>query len=540
MQIHEAIQQLVTYLRGIWRFRWYAMGISWLVAVVGWIYVSTLPDQYESSAQVLVDTDTMLRPLLRGLAVESNIEQRVQLMTTTLMSRPNLEKLARMTDLDIHAQTPDQMNTLIAQLKDSISLRSGSVTRSINAARQDFYTISAIHTNGHTAKKIVESLLNIFIEETLGNTRLDSDVAQKFLVEQIEEYEARLTEAENRIKEFKQQNIGKMPDSGRGYFEQLQSAQSELAQAKLLYMEALNRRDELERQLAGEEPIFGFGSMPGSHLQGYAHPLDARISELKNQISDLLLNYTENHPIVIARRDQLEALEREREQDLKSHPQQEVSKPAQQLETNPVYQQLKISLGQAEADVSSLRVRVQEYEKRAVKLEELVNIGPEIEAKLQSLNRDYEVNKQNYDALVARLESAKLAEQAGQSGDDVKFQIVDPPRVPLKPSGPNRLLLSTASMIAAIGAGVGLAFLFSQLRPAIYDRRTLKIVSGYPVFGVVSRYWTSDLLVKKRIEFGGFITVALMLGLVFTGFVYLQVAHSELLNELRSFVEALQ
>ena len=111
MQIHETIQQVITYLRGIWRFRWYAMGISWLVAVVGWVYVSALPDQYQSSAQVLVDTDSMLRPLLRGLAVESNIDQRVQLMTTTLMSRPNLEKLARMTDLEA------QLAELRGQLK---------------------------------------------------------------------------------------------------------------------------------------------------------------------------------------------------------------------------------------------------------------------------------------------------------------------------------------------------------------------------------------------------------------------------------------
>jgi polysaccharide chain length determinant protein (PEP-CTERM system associated) len=530
MQIHETIQQAITYLRGIWRFRWYAMGIAWLIAIVGWVYVSTLPDQYEASAQVLVDTDSMLRPLLRGLAVESNIDQRVQLMTTTLISRPNLEKLARMTDLDIHAKTPAEMDALLARLKQNITLRS--------ATRQDFYTISAVDTNAQTAKNLVESLLNIFIEDTLGNTRQDTDVAQKFLMEQIKEYEARLTEAENRIKEFKQKNIGSMPDTSRGYFEQLQSSQAELAQAKLLYKEALNRRDELKRQLMGEEPVFGFGSTFSAQSQGMKHPLDERIYQIKNQIDDLLLTYTENHPIVKAKREQLEALEREREEDLKSLPKVE-SKPVQQLEANPIYQQLKISLGQAEADVSSLSVRVEEYEKRVVSLKERVNTGPEIEAELQSLNRDYALNKQNYDTLVARLESAKLAEQAGQSGDDIKFQIINPPRVPLEPSGPNRLLLSTASMFAAIGAGISLAFLLSQLRPAIYDRRTLKLVSGYPVFGVVSRYWTPELLVKKRIEFSGFITVAVMLGLVYAGVAYVQVVNNELLNEFKSLVEAL-
>lgn len=531
MEIQNTIQQFITYLRGIWRFRWYAMGISWLIAVVGWVYVSTMPDQYQSSAQVLVDTDSMLRPLLRGLAVESNIDQRVQLMTKTLMSRPNLEKLARMTDLDIRARTPEEMDALIFRLQKNITLRS--------ARRQDFYTISATDGDAQMSKNIVESLLNIFIEDTLGNTRQDSDVAQKFLLQQIKEYEDRLIEAENRIKEFKQQNIGQMPSEGRGYFEKMQSAQTELAQAKLQYKEALNRRDELKRQLTGEEPVFGFAATPLTQPQNTNYPLDERITELKNQIDQLLLSFTENHPDVIARREQLEALERQKKEELESRPKEE-TKTVQHLETNPIYQQLKIALGQAEADASSLRVRVQEYEKRVIKLKELVNTGPEIEAKLQSLNRDYALNKKNYDKLVARLESAKLAEQAGQSGDNVKFQIIDPPRVPLEPSGPNRLLLSTASMVAAIGAGVALAFLLSQLKPAIYERRTLKLVSGYPVFGVVSRYWTPKLLLKKRIEFGGFLTVAFMLALVYSGVVYVQVANGEMLHQFRSIIETLR
>jgi polysaccharide chain length determinant protein (PEP-CTERM system associated) len=502
------------------------MGISWLVAVVGWVYVSALPDQYQSSAQVLVDTDSMLRPLLRGLAIESNFDQRVQLITKTLLSRPNLEKLARMTDLDIQANTPEQINALITRLQKSIKLSS---TR-----RQDFYTISVVDADAKTAKLLVESLITIFIEDALGNTRQDSSAAQKFLMEQINEYEARLTKAENRIKEFKQENVGKMPDAGRGYFEQLQAAQTTLEQARLQYKEALNRRDELKRQIAGEEPVFGFADTSPTQLQ--MHPLDERIAHLKNQIDELLLSYTENHPNVIARKEQLAELEREREQDLASRPNVK-TKSAQRLETNPIYQQLKISLGQTEAEVSSLKVRVDEYEKRVTKLNKLVNTGPEIEAKLQSLNRDYALNKQNYDTLVARLESAKLGEEAEQSGDNIKFQIINPPQVPLQPSGPNRLLLSSTSIFVAIGAGIGLAFLLSQLRPAIYDRRTLKLVSGYPVFGVVSRYWTPELLFKKRIEFGGFLTVAFVLGLVYLGVLYVQVANAEMLHQFRSIIE---
>jgi polysaccharide chain length determinant protein (PEP-CTERM system associated) len=503
------------------------MATVWIVTIAGWFYISNLPNQYQASAKVLVDTDSMLRPLLRGLAIQSNVSQRVQLMTRTLLSRPNLEKVARMTDLDLKAKTTGAMNSLVAQLKSSIRL--------IGTRNQDLYTITATHSNPETAKDIVQAVLTIFIEDTLGGARNDSDVAQKFLMQQIKEYETRLVEAETRIKKFKQENIGRMSGDGRGYFEKLQLAESELEQAKLRLREAEKRRDELKRQLSGEEPVFGFGTK-GSSTNLRPHHLDNRINALRTQIDELLLVYTDQHPNVITRQEQLRDLEREREDDLKTKPQQ-IARPKQQLDTNPVYQQLRISLGQAEVEVSSLSVRVQEYENRVSKLKNLVNVGPELEAELKALDRDYALNKRNYNTLIARLESAKLAEEAEQTGDNVKFETIEPPRVPLAPSGPNRLLLSTVSLMAGLAVGFSLAFLLSQLRPTIYDRRTLKEVSGYPVFGVVSRYWTPELLFRKRVEFGAFLAVGTVLALVFAGVIVSQQMDIALFEQLGKILE---
>ena len=107
--MRELYEQLLTYLTGTWRYRWFIMLIAWLVCIVGWGYVYQLPDKYRASARVHVDTKSMLTPLLRGLTVGANKGQQVQLVKRTLLSRPNLEKLARMTDLDLVALTPDDM-----------------------------------------------------------------------------------------------------------------------------------------------------------------------------------------------------------------------------------------------------------------------------------------------------------------------------------------------------------------------------------------------------------------------------------------------
>ena len=107
--MRELYEQILIYLKGVWRYRWFMMLATWLVCIVGWGVVYQLPDKYESSSRVHVDTQSMLAPLLRGLTITTNTSQRVQLVTRTLLSRPNLEKLARMTDLDLSALTPADM-----------------------------------------------------------------------------------------------------------------------------------------------------------------------------------------------------------------------------------------------------------------------------------------------------------------------------------------------------------------------------------------------------------------------------------------------
>lgn len=503
--MQEIIQQVLTYLRGIWRFRWVAMGISWVVCLVGWVYITQMPNQYIATARVHVDTDSMLRPLLRGLTIQSNITQRISLMTKTLLSQPNLEKIARMADIDIEATGPGQMDRIVRGLKKSIRLQQ---TRQAN-----LYSISVTHNDPVKARDIAQALLTVFVEDTMGQTRQDSDSAQKFLLEEIKELEQRLIEDENRIKEFKQKNIGKMSSDGGGYFTRLQQAQTRLDQAKLNLVEVSVRRDELKRQLLGEEPTFGLGSYQAKSQT--PHELDARIKQMQDQLNDLLLNYTDKHPKVMALQDTIDTLVAKRQKDLDSRPaaiQRQTS-----VDKNPVYQQIKISLGVAEAEESSLKVRVREYEARVKELKNLVNTVPENEVKLRSLNRDYALTKKNYDTLLARLETAKLSEKAGKSGDDVKFKVIDPPNASNEPTGPNRPILGSAIFVVALGVALAVAFLLSQIRPAIYDQKTLRSVSGFPVFGSVSRYWTPDLLFKKRIEFGVFMTTGLVLMAIFGG-----------------------
>ena len=494
--MHELLSTLKSQIRSAWRFRWYAAVAAWIIALAGWGMIFVMPDKYQSTAKVYVDTDSVLRPLLEGLAVQTDLQQRLQLMTRTLLNRENLEKILRETDLDLQASTVQAREKIIEKLRDSVEIET--------QRRQNFYSISYEYKDPYVAKKVVEILLNIFVEAALGDTRVESDTAQKFLAQQIKEYETRLVEAESRLTEFKRRNVDAMPGQSGGVFSQLQKAQDELQDIDLQLKEAQIRRDELQRQFqrtAAEERK--------RRSQGQVvteTPTGRRILAMETRLDELLLRYTDEHPDV----KELKATIQELRAQESQQPNVTESPSAQMAST--ALEELKLAFRQAEVNLRGLALRKREYQKRVDSLKEKLDVLPKAEAELTRLNRDYEIHRQNYQELVQRLESAKMSEQADQAGDSVKFRIVEPPKVPLLPVGPKRILLSIAILILGLAAGGGLAFLIAQLKPVYYDLSVLRSQTGFPVLGQISRIWTSELTLRRRIEVGGFgVSVALLL-----------------------------
>ncbi len=126
--MQEIISQILVLLRGAWRYRWLAVVLAWVISVGGWIFVQTMPDRYESSTQVYVDTESLLRPLLTGLAVNRDVMSQVAMMQAVMLSRPNLEKVAQQTDMMLAAKTPREQEAVLDSLQSRIAL-SRSVSR---------------------------------------------------------------------------------------------------------------------------------------------------------------------------------------------------------------------------------------------------------------------------------------------------------------------------------------------------------------------------------------------------------------------------
>jgi len=482
--LQEALAQIYGYALGVWRHRWAALATAWVIALVGWAYVWQMPESYKATARLYVDSNSVLRPLMRGLAITPNIDQRIAMMSRTLLSRPNLEKLARMTDLDLQATTDVQKEALISRLEDSVSIGGSRGNASI-------YSIAVTDRDRDTARRIAQSLITVFIEMSLDDKREDSSGAQSFLDKQIAESERRLVEAENRLARFKQQNVDVLPGEGGDYYARLQTARGQLEAARLELREQQNRRDELQRQLDGEEPVF----IAGGSAAPSALPIDGRIQALQSQLDTLLSRYTSKHPEVRQLQGLVEELQAEKAAQLQALGAGAAS-TFSGLGSSPVYQGMRTMLAEADASVAELSVRVTEYERRVEKLTEKVNAIPQIEAQLKQLTRDYGVLSQQHEEMLQRREAARISSDVESNAGDVSFRVVDPPFVPSKPSEPNKLLLNAGVLVVALCGGVALALCLSLVHPIVGDARMLAVATGLPLLGSVT--WNKSDEQKRR------------------------------------------
>ncbi|MDO8860433.1 chain length-determining protein [Haliea sp. E1-2-M8] len=464
--MQDVLAQVVTHILGVWRHRWLALALAWVIALAGWAFVWQMPESYVASARIYVDTNSILRPLMRGLTIDANINQRIAMLSQTLLNRPNLQKLTRMTDLDLQATSVAEQESLIQRLEDSIELSGERRSSSL-------YNITVTDPDRETARRIAQALITVFIETSISDKRLDSSGAKSFLERQIVESEQRLVEAENRLAEFKQQNVDVLPGERGDYYSRLQSAKENLQVARLQLREVENRRTELQRQIDGEVPMG----------DGVRLPIDERIHSLRLQVDMYLASYTAKHPQVVRLQNLIEELERERDQEfirLRSEP------GAVAWGDNPVYQGMRTMMAEAEAQAAELRVRVAEYQRRVEELSSRVDLIPQIEAQLTQLNRDYGVISSQHQQMLQRRESARLSGDVESSASDVSFRVIDPPFVPREPSHPNKPLLNLGVLLMALGGGVGAALLFSIVHPIITDGRMLSKATGLPLLGMVT------------------------------------------------------
>ena len=497
--------------RALWRARWLVLSVAWIVSALLGTAVLLVKDRYEASARIYIDTQSVLKPLMVGLAFQPNIEEQLRMLARTLISRPNVEALRASPEVgwdNAAAQSdpsPGKREQEIDSLMKAIKMAPGG-------AGTNSYTISYRDTDPQRAQRVVAQLVKMFVASSSDSKRKDSQDARSFIEEEIRENEAKLVAAEERLKDFKLKNFGVTGVAAQGYFSRMSSLAEEVDKLRLEFNAAEQSRDAIKRELASEAPQLPVTALAGPGAPAAPAPLvsefEPRLDAARKQLDELLRRYTDEHPDVVSTRRVIAQLEVQKRQDLEHREQARAQALALEgpkgsttmaaAATNPVFQQLRISLAAAEANVASLRVRLSTQQAKLAEIRALANRTPQIEAEFSQLNRDYEIIRKNYEQLVTRRESASLGVKIDQSSPLAEFRIIEPPRTSPSAVQPNRVSLAALSALLALAAGVGAALLRAKLRPVVSTPKALRELSGRPVLGSVSLLMNPQALRAQR------------------------------------------
>jgi polysaccharide chain length determinant protein (PEP-CTERM system associated) len=497
------IEHVLDEARGAWRFRWLALAVAFAIALAGWVTVFALPDRYSAEARVFVDTRTALRPALQGLTVDQNVDAQINFVRQSLLEGPQLESIAKQTGILLPSVKDERKK---ARILDNFSNRVALTVSNAGSQGDERSTAGTIYefhfedVSRARALDVVDTLLSTFVEQTLGGKREGSENAQKFLEAQIKDYEQRLSQAEDKLATFKKQNLGLMPSDQGGYFAQLQKETDEAKKAEIELSIAVSRREELVKQLHSDQAVSAAGStgLVGSGANAVGGDTLSRIQQTQAKLDELLLKYTDQHPDVIATRATLEELKKRRAVELQSLRQGDAAAVAASgAGNNPVYQSMQLELNKADVDIAALRQELAQHDSTVADLKRRLNSAPQVEAEFQQLNRDYDVNKAQYTALLESYQKARLGERADTAGS-VRFEVVLPPTASVVPVWPKRTRLISELWILALVAGAGLAYGLHVLKPVVTSVRAANEMTTFPVLGVVSgAFPTRDRLTSR-------------------------------------------
>jgi polysaccharide chain length determinant protein (PEP-CTERM system associated) len=211
---------------------------------------------------------------------------------------------------------------------------------------------------------------------------------------------------------------------------------------------------------------------------------DSRIKTIEENLDQLILQYTELHPDVVEANNLLVSLIASRNLEIDEYLSTDNDKKPEQI--GSFTSELELEMSRLKSQVASLQVRESSHSSKIEVLKQKIDLVPQVEAERTALNRDYEVTQRKYSELLARKEQAELAQKADVSSESVQFRVIDPPIAPNSASGPNRLINYTIVLILGFAAGLGLAFLISQLNPVLIRSSQLTTLTLFPILGTVS------------------------------------------------------
>jgi polysaccharide chain length determinant protein (PEP-CTERM system associated) len=475
----------LTYLSSIFLYRWYALAAAWALCLIGWGVVAAMPDQYQAEAKVYIDTDNLMDPLLKGLTVSIDPAQEIAVMLKTLITRPTLEQVVRLTSPTAAKMTPIELEQKVQDLQNRIAIR-GLETR-------NYYAIGYTDNDAQYATAVTQSLLSIMQDSRVGGTRLDMDSARAFIAKKVQEYEERLRDADKRRADFRAANLDILSKGVAA--NRITTADTAYEQARKDLNSATVRRDSVKEQLAAlpkevpmDERMFMTTTVGGVPTEGgmrtetplLSNPVQ-RLEQAQTTLAELRTRYTDSHPDVVAQKKLITQLEAQ----LAAKPDKSSNRPSVMV-PNPVYSQLQTKLSDEETNVAVARQHVSEAATELSRAKQDASQAIDVQARYDGLERDYGNIQKTYSELLQSREAASLSQARDDQNQGVSFRVLEPPQLPRIPAAPNRLALNSLVLVLGIGGGAAIAVLLALNSGRFFTSEDITAQFGIPLIGVIT------------------------------------------------------
>lgn len=456
-----------------WRHRWWSILFAWSICIVAWAGIMLIPDTYEVSARLYVDSDALLTPLLKGIGLDSAPASQIDVLHRTLLSGPNIETLIARTSLKSTVASPEAQEALSHRLANEVK---------VVTATKNLFSVTYSDVNPTHAYEVVNTLLAIFIESRATTSRNEIDNARQFLSEQIAIYAEKLRKAEIRKNEFHARYAELLPDSAGGPL-RLETTIAQVASLRSQLADEMLKPVVLEKELANTPSALSAapdGAQPHAATTIVASP---ELTRAELELTALRLRYTDLHPDVVRARALVDRL---RASGLGA----QAVDSASRMVPNPAYDRVKKDLIDSQLAIASLARRLTVATQDRDRLEALSRNAPNVLNDWVTIKREYEEAYSGHAELLRRREAMRLTEAADSGSDKAKVQkakvqIVDPPVVPLNPVSPKRRMLVTVALALGFCAAIGLPLLLKQFDRSFHSLLELEDLD-LPIAGGIS------------------------------------------------------
>jgi uncharacterized protein involved in exopolysaccharide biosynthesis len=463
---------------------WFIVPVA-LAIVIGTLLVWKLPRTYQATATIAVSA-ARVAPNLIGTP-EIDKQDRMRAVSQQLLSRPVLERTARLEHLDRDRSLDSAIGTIRAgisvSLPDSITPGSpgGGQLSPDQKAQLDTYFVSYIDDSPQDAQRIVNRLVQVFVDENSKSREIRAQDTSQFIETQLRGSEARLTTLEGRLREMKESFMGRLPEQTNANLAMVAAMQRQLESNNTAMRGEQDRLTMIDRQVtlmqqSADEEIAGIKGTPMETAQ-------TRVAALRRDLAAAQLSFTDKHPEVIRLKEELATAEKTAAA--------ERARPASDrmaiLNASADYRALLKDRDATKLRISELQTQQRNINAQIAAYQARVEASPRVEQQLLSLQREYELERAAYGDLTQKKQAALLNEELQRKQGGEQFAVLVPaglPDEPFKPKPFRVMLMALAAGFVLGGAG---ALGREYLDRSVHDARGLRDEFELPVLAEIPR-----------------------------------------------------